>query len=215
MLVVMAILTASLSPALMRRARKAKLHRARQDVQVIRDAVLLALTEIKAPGFLQPECEDGLLPVEMLVSDGDIPEIGPNGAQLWARPVDYCVVDFMEYHLSVNAPGGDARNAYRGWRGSYLTAPINPDPWGNRYMVNTLFLWQGCNAEGGTGYRYDVVALSAGPDEEVDSQFTQDGFIPGDDDVICLISRGTLYDAPGSAHGHGPGRSNRDDDDDD
>ena len=27
-----------------------------------------------------------------------------------------------------------------GWRGAYLSPPIGPDPWGHRYLVNTVFL---------------------------------------------------------------------------
>ena len=70
-------------------------------------------------------------PVEILVSAGDIPSLGPSG---------------------------------------------------DRYMVNTALLARD------TGE--DVVILSAGPDQEVDSAFFMDGFVAGDDDLALLFSSG-------------------------
>jgi len=64
------------------------------------------------------------------------------------------------------------------WKGAYLTAPINPDPWGNRYMVNVQYIGASTN---------DVVVLSAGPDEEIDTAFTANPVTAGDDDLISLV----------------------------
>ncbi|MBT4821128.1 MAG: hypothetical protein HON70_35785, partial [Lentisphaerae bacterium] len=38
------------------------------------------------------------------------------------------------------------------------------------------------------GYEEDVVVLSAGPDEEVDTEWAVDGLTPGDDDILYTLS---------------------------
>ena len=65
--------------------------------------------------------------------------------------------------------------------GAYLNLG-HGDPWGNRYAANVYFLSQ---TDG-----IDVVVLSAGPDQEIDSSFAMDGFVPGDDDIAVLFSTG-------------------------
>jgi hypothetical protein len=59
-----------------------------------------------------------------------------------------------------------------------MSAPVDPDPWGNRYAVNVEFL---------TGGSQDVVVLSSGPDEQVDSAYSQNGLTAGGDDLIVLV----------------------------
>jgi len=123
----------------------------------------------------------------MLVSDGDIPALSPVASPQWddlVNPAAAQPVDFLERHLVTNTPGGTGAYPTGGaspWRGAYLNAPIDPDPWGNRYMVNVLHLR--------TTTSNDVFVLSAGPDEETDSLFSIDGARPGDDDVISVIRR--------------------------
>lgn len=112
--------------------------------------------------------------------------------------------------ITVNTPGGNnidfartassAHNAPYFWRGPYLRSPVDPDPWGNRYAVNVVFLDPSVTAtisgitNPGTPYgtadypRLDVFVLSAGPDEEIDTQSAQDGAVPGDDDFIYIVS---------------------------
>ncbi|HXH25966.1 MAG TPA: hypothetical protein VNI78_11990 [Vicinamibacterales bacterium] len=109
--------------------------------------------------------------------------------------------------IIVGTPGGNnidfARssssgfNAPHAWRGPYLRGPVDPDPWGNRYAVNVAFLDPQPTATltgigGGFGPadypRLDVFVLSAGPDEEIDTPFAQDGAVPGDDDFIYVVS---------------------------
>ena len=125
--------------------------------------------------------------VDLLVSDGDIPrEVSGTGSPSWQPPVDNAtgLVDFLERHLVTNDPRGNAANAYNpagapAWRGAYLNSPIDPDPWGNRYAVNTEFL---------TGGNEDVVVFSAGPDEEIDSLYSGNGLTAGDDDLFVLVA---------------------------
>jgi hypothetical protein len=159
----------------------------------------------------------------MLISNGDTPT--GNGLQEvnpWLQPFSVGAgafdVDFMEYHLSSNNPGGGIGIPYRrpqtnhpsvgnsqldgfarpsygyfnaeySWRGSYLTAPIRPDPWGNRYMINVQFLdTQPDLLTSFNAMALDVFVLSAGPNEQVDTPFAMDGATPGDDDEIYVIS---------------------------
>jgi len=183
-LLVLGILAGGLAPTLLYRMRKTKLARAREDVCAIRDAIVNMLADVTPDGLLQDGSEAPAYwdYVMLAVGDGDIPELGPDGSAEWVQPVNFTTVDFLENHISTNRPGNDPANAYPNWQGAYIAAPIDPDPWGNRYMVNAINL--------SPGSAFDVVVISAGPDEEIDSQFYQDGFVPGDDDIICLLSAG-------------------------
>jgi hypothetical protein len=123
--------------------------------------------------------------VELVVSDGDTPELGIGNAS-WQQPVDLVLIDFLENHIVVNAPGANPLNAYapggsNSWRGAYLSGPVDPDPWGNRYAVNTIYL-----GNGGIDAN-DVVVLSAGPDEAIDTAYTADPLAAGDDDLIVTV----------------------------
>jgi type II secretory pathway pseudopilin PulG len=142
--------------------------------------------------------------VEVLVSSGDIPAMGPEGDELWVDPPDSEWVDFLEYYLISNTPGDDSSRRFptledcgevvidlfssiSAWQGAYLNLHSG-DPWGNRYAINTHLLTQ---TDGG-----DVVILSAGPDQEIDSEFYMDGFVPGDDDLALIFSTGPV-EVPG------------------
>ncbi len=157
----------------------------------------------------------------VLVSDGDIPEVAAmSGGADWARVVNPAtgIVDFFENHLVTNTPNGNAAHAYRtptdltnpaadamfargesggfnsefAWRGPYMTAPIDPDPWGNRYAANVMYLEARADTPGfhafANGFVEDVLIFCAGPDEEVDTDFDVDGLTPGDDDIIYTMS---------------------------
>ena len=135
--------------------------------------------------------------VELLVTAGDIPDLGPAGDSEWVQPPDGEEIDYIEFFMIRNTPGNDPGRAFptpddcgvaggslagiRAWQGAYLNVGAG-DPWGNRYMVNTVFL--------ASGEIEDVVVLSAGPDEEVDTLFAQDGLTPGDDDLMLLFNKG-------------------------
>jgi hypothetical protein len=151
----------------------------------IQTQVLEMLNDVNFSSFTITGTSGGT-DVEILVSDGDIPrDVSGTGSVEWQRPVDNAtgLVDFMERHLVTNTPRGNVANDYpttggNPWRGAYLTAPVNPDPWGNRYAVNVEFL---------TGGSEDVVVFSAGPDEQIDSAYAQNGLTAGDDDLIVLV----------------------------
>jgi len=152
---------------------------------------------------------------------------GVAGEDFWTQEVGGSV-DTLANHLVQNRPGDDAFGdlAYRtpsdimiggggfnidfarpesggynapfAWRGAYLRGPVQADPWGNRYAVNSAFLAPSptvavsgtiSGSYGPTDYpRLDVFVLSAGADEEIDTMSAQDGAVPGDDDVIYVVS---------------------------
>jgi prepilin-type N-terminal cleavage/methylation domain-containing protein len=193
-LAVIAVLTGAAAPSLSRTLAKGRLARAQTDVQAIRTAVHNVLTEhtLFVP-FTSTGAFDGDA-IELLVSDGDVP-FTAIGATNWDDPVVCCAgavdVAFLEAHLVNNAGLGAAGSysvAAGGWRGAYINAPIDPDPWGNRYAVNTEYLRSTTTN--------DVFVLSAGPDEDIDTPFTFNGARPGDDDIIAIVRRDNGVAAP-------------------
>jgi hypothetical protein len=65
-----------------------------------------------------------------------------------------------------------------GWRGAYLSAPIGPDPWGHRYLVNSVFLsvatdstCGGCEGERRGGWSRDLFCISSGPNGLFETRF--------------------------------------------
>lgn len=244
-LIVLSILSAILVPVVDRYVRNAKVVRAREDVSALGSAIWMFIEDTANSYFLKNGSPDpkkgasrklhgGSAPdqsdhnvVELLVGDGDVPELGRDGDDKWVKRVNFAEVDFFEYHLVLNQPGKSKAHAYRtptdlgkgphsfpgdpmfareesggfnsefAWRGPYITAPIDPDPWGNRYMSNVKYLNPQADSTNenaangsdyGNGYEEDVVVLSAGPDEEVDTDFNKDGLTPGDDDILVTIS---------------------------
>lgn len=90
---------------------------------------------------------------------------------------------------------GEGFNSLYAWRGPYINDRIVPDPWGNRYMSNVFALFQpkenGGPTYGFDGYNSAVVCYTAGPDEEVDTEFNQPlGWITGDDDMTAILHGG-------------------------
>lgn len=252
-LLVLAILALILLPVIDRWIQIARIVKVREDLLVIGTVIPVMLHDIgeccfwlnaSTPGggggaaigggtISGPPVRSDSNRIELLISDGDIPS-GNGLLQVtpWLQPFSVgngvFDVDFLEYHLSTNTPGGGigiggigiggigfpyrrpstiaptvgntqrdgfARpssgffNAEFSWRGAYLTTPINPDPWGNRYMVNVQFLdTQPDLLANFNDMALDVFVLSVGPDEEVDTFFAMDGAFPGDDDEIFIIS---------------------------
>lgn len=185
-LTVAAVLAMIIAPIASRTVDIARLSRADTDVKAIRTAIHNFITEHTSFTPFTTTGASGGTTVQMLVGDGDTPrEIGAGGGAEWDDPVGTSptVVDFLERHLVTNSPigGGSYTTGTPGWRGAYINAPIDPDPWGNRYAVNVLYLR--------TSTSNDVFVLSAGPDEEIDTGFTFNGARPGDDDIIAVVRR--------------------------
>lgn len=178
MMTLLAALGAAIAPTLAATVRNARTARAMLDAQTIRDAI----NSFKGNGFsifTSTGTQLALNQVEFLYSDGDIPEAGSSAS--WRNTTANSVNDFLEEHLVVNSFNGVF--AYSTllapiWRGAYLNAPVNPDPWGNRYAVNVIYLGASVN---------DVVVLSAGPDEAVDTADTGNPLTAVDDDIVILV----------------------------
>jgi type II secretory pathway pseudopilin PulG len=185
MLTATSALAAALMPTLTATIEHAETTAATTAMTDIQGQVLQMLNDVNFNSFTITGTSGGTH-VEILVSDGDIPqEVSGTGSAEWQRPVDNAtgLVDFIERHLVTNNPRGNVANDYptaggNRWRGAYLTSPVDPDPWGNRYAVNVEFL---------TGGSQDVVVFSSGPDEQIDSLYSQNGLTAGDDDLIVLV----------------------------
>ncbi len=207
-LLCIAILTAAAAPVASRTIDRAKLARAVSDEAAIKTAITNFLTDMVAVVFTNNGAAAGGT-TSVLVSDGDIPtEPCPGavpaadctawkgvvvtvaapagGAPCSTTEVIGSCVDFLERHLVTNTPAGGAYSTVAAWKGAYLSAPVEPDPWGNRYAVNTQFL-KATNPA--TLTSNDVFVLSAGPDEQIDTVFTKNGITPGDDDIINVVRR--------------------------
>jgi type II secretory pathway pseudopilin PulG len=184
-LTIAAILSAAAVPVASRTIDRARLTRAVTDANAIKTAINSVIDDLGFTPFTSTGANGGDT-VEMLVSDGDIPFSAIGGTN-WDNVVTCCGagvdVDFLEGHLVTNTlPAGSyTTGGGNAWRGAYMTAPIDPDPWGNRYAVNVQYLRNSTSN--------DVFVLSAGPDEEVSTEFTVNGIAPEADDIIAVIRR--------------------------
>lgn len=179
-LIVSMALVAGLAPTVSAVLADARAARAQTDMTTIK----LAIDAFKASGFTiftNDGTQTVANQVAFLYSDGDVPNV--DTAATWRNTTANNTNDFLEEHLVSNLfNGGAAYPVPPGvnprWRGTYLNAPIDPDPWGNRYAVNVQFLGASGN---------DVVVYSAGPDEGVDTTATLPAWAPVDDDLFFLV----------------------------
>jgi hypothetical protein len=176
-----------LVPSITATVRRAEETSATTAATNIKNQAIQALTDMNYNNYTIDGAKNGTQ-VVLLVGDGDI--AAQNGAvtgtDLWARVTDLSTIDFLEYHIVSNGPGGDPLNAYapggaNQWRGAYLTGPVDPDPWGNRYAINAEYFGNG------GAKANDVVVLSAGPDEELDTNWAANPLTVGDDDIMVLV----------------------------
>lgn len=189
-----AVLSAAIAPVASRTLDRTRLARAVEDATAIKTAITNFLIEFTSFTPFTSTGVTGGDTIEMLVSDGDIP-VTAVGATTWDDTVTCCAaavdVDFLERHLVTNAlpAGAYTTGGATPWRGAYITAPIDPDPWGNRYAVNVEYLRTVPTSN-------DVWVLSAGPDEEIDTAYAVNGATPGDDDIIAVIRRDVGLSVP-------------------
>jgi len=84
-----------------------------------------------------------------------------------------------------------------GWRGAYLAPQIGPDPWGNRYYVNSVFSSVTTDGNGayqgnpGNWWENDVFCLSAGPNSIIQTPIAKNapnyGTDRAADDFVFVI----------------------------
>ena len=182
------VLVGALTPTLAAVVRNAENTAATNAMTIIRDAVLAMVTTDSQRITTTGSQLGSATLVELIVSDGDTPrEVSVTGSARWQVAVDAAtgLTDFIESHLVLNDPISSPLSYSTGggqpWRGAYITAPVDPDPWGNRYGVNVQYLG------GGAAGTNDVVVWSSGRDEEVDTAFTANPLAAGDEDLIVLV----------------------------
>ena len=125
-LAVFALLSAVLAPAAAGYIDTARQARAREDLQVIAEAIQQFISDNGESYFLQvgkgffaeePPVHDDSVRVDMLVSDGDVPTLGSgiSGETYWTQAVNSTTVDTLANHLVENTPAEDTfgTTAYR------------------------------------------------------------------------------------------------------
>lgn len=117
--------------------------------------------------------------------------------------------DIMDDQFATNTPaypavsftGGGGPRTGNGWRGAYLNAPIDVDPWGYSYQASTVFLGVAFNADdtgAGTGagqkrggWTNNVVVLSAGSNGVIQTAFGSSATAAVGDDVVYVVQGAT------------------------
>jgi hypothetical protein len=100
--------------------------------------------------------------------------------------------DALDDHLRTNRRGYRYRRPgeYGGWNGPYVSAQVQGDPWGKRYLINSQFLDGLASAADANGNpRKAVFVVSAGADGIIDTPFEQpivDARAYGDDIVVRI-----------------------------
>lgn len=155
-----------------------------------------------APAFKSGDArgpEDAVFLV--LESAGTEPAMGPSVS--W--PSDSALRDRLENQLLKNRPAGSGTPyprmgeisyaRFRGWNGPYAGTIPSSDPWDNKYLVNVQLLTpKGVKMAAGslplgTGQRFAVVVISAGPNRLLETNFAQvaDSYVTGGDDIVFRI----------------------------
>lgn len=196
-LMVLMLLTGVLAPSINDYVNDAKHLKSKEDCEAIGQAVARMARDL-GPCFKwngRDRCTKQNR-VDILFSDGkvvDHEDLGPEAVNFESEDIRDSVInwgcyatqnaDHIERHLVRNArqyPVAGARGAnwHLGWRGAYLSPVIGPDPWGHRYLVNSVFLAVAEDAgpgrgEGkrGGGWSRDALCISAGPNGIYETPF--------------------------------------------
>lgn len=170
------ILSATATPQIQEYLESARAVKAAGDVRVIALSIFRLTTHVQRIRLAEK------VRPQLLVSDGEIPEVTDAATRPWALPLDGRDVQPLAAHIIDNSAGYsvDAGHFQR-WRGPYMDN-LSPDPWGSRYAANVGLL----DATGG----HAVLVLSAGPNAIVETPFQAVGLQTGGDDVVGLIGRG-------------------------
>jgi Tfp pilus assembly protein FimT len=181
---VMTTVTGILAPASLTLVQQARELQVERESASLRDAIVKLLLDSNKTAIRLGTA--GAARVDLLVSEGAIPERDGSADRRWLRTPDASgTIDVLDHYLVENNPAGDAAKAWPrptsldsgGWRGAYLRAVPTTDPWGHRYAVNVLYL----------GTRQDVLVLSAGPNGLIETPYEGRGILPGGDDRAALV----------------------------
>lgn len=191
MLAATLVIIGALAPTLASTVHNARNTAALDYMTDIQTAIVAAMDDMQVKIFTFDGSNNTSRIVYLLVTDGDTPREVSDAATManWQTAVDNSTTtryDFLERHLVTNNPPGGSYNQLgnpeapaRGWRGPYLNPPIPPDPWGNRYAINSQ--WFDPNSTN------DVVVLSAGQNEVIETVFEAVSLTAGGDDIIVLL----------------------------
>jgi hypothetical protein len=195
MLLVLMLLTGVLAPSIFDFVKDAQWVKVKEDCEAIAVSVARLTRDVGACVKFNGAgtCTKGNR-VDILYSDG--PDVtwgmfNDDGGTVFSSPGNIASAltwanddtrgDSMEHQFTDNTPNylapanlGSYTNVgpqfNLGWRGAYLSGPIGPDPWGHKYLVNTVFLAVAIDAQAGTGegersggWSNDTFCLSAGP----------------------------------------------------
>jgi type II secretory pathway pseudopilin PulG len=214
-LMVLATLTAVIAPSMGDYLEDARQTKAKEDVEALGIGIkrLLRDTGFKGLKFTDGTAALTLINrVDVLNSDGTVPSATgaafASANNITGSPINWTTAsqsDAFESHLVRNSLGTPyatptALNRGRGWRGSYVNAPIGADPWGYRYYANTVFLAVATNAsgaaEGASYWTKDVVVLSAGADNiiqnPIDGTAGGGSGVASSDDVVFVLQGNTF-----------------------
>lgn len=167
-LMVLALLTAVLAPAVGDYINDAKNTKAKEDVEAIGATILRVVRDIGLPCLVTSTTVGGCTKanrVDLLKSSGpdvlaadvagaDFAHTDINNAATFNWDVDDGAdADTMENQFVANVPNYATPNESTptgytksgplvalGWRGGYMSSPIGTDPWGKVYLANTVFL---------------------------------------------------------------------------
>lgn len=216
-LMVLAILTSVLTPSMGDYINEARHTKVKEDVEELGMGIMRLLRDIGKP-FLQRTAGSNFEHenrVDLLVSEGNTPS-KTSGTGVAASTTGYLIENAVEWddpigdevehasdHLVDNDNGYTAPSfpalggpkAGLGWRGAYISNSTGPDPWGNRYGCNTVFLNPGSDVTSSThkGTNHDVFCLSAGADGNVDTDMesTNSAAVVGGDDILYVFQGST------------------------
>lgn len=172
------ILSAAAVPAMHNYVIQTRAVAAVHDARTYASAMVALSDDVAAEGA-RP---GGWRTVDLLVGDGDVPQLAPGGDARWIAPAgdrvgllrDQLILKPAMYSL----PSRQVLS--KGWRGPYIENAIGADPWGHRYAINVRFLREGDGR--------DTVVLSAGPNGVIETPFEEQALLPGGDDIVALVS---------------------------
>jgi type II secretory pathway pseudopilin PulG len=171
-LMVLATLTAVISPSIADYNNDARQVKAKEDVEAIGTGILRLLRDTGSRCLRVAGTTDCTLVnrVDLLVSAGNSPR-SQTSANVTIPDTEGATTSTMNWLPSANAPAqsdtmdkqlvqnsmttpytaagfstGGGPKMKLGWRGAYVNGPVSGDPWGNKYQSDTVFLTVATNA---------------------------------------------------------------------